>query len=250
MTRFQTSRRAFLAALPVGALAACTTAEQQAIVDQLLGQTAGGTSASGISSAEAAQGIRAALNQGVMTAIGQVGRANGYLRDAQIKIPLPPKLASAQSTLRSVGLSGLLDELEVQINRGAEEAAPQSRAIFVDAIQSMSIADALGIVRGNRTSATDYFQNRTTASLTQLYTPTVDSALNRTGAMQTFDQILLSLRNVPFAPQMGNNARGDLVTHGVERGLDGLFYYVAQEEEAIRTNPARRTSEILRRVFS
>lgn len=247
------SRRTALATLTVGVVAGCTTAEQEAIFGAVLGSigttTGTGTGVGGLTSAEAAEGIRAALNQGIVAAVAQVGRRDGYFADRQIKIPLPPRLASAQSQLSAFGLSGLLDQMQLEINRGAEEAAPEARSIFASAIRSMTINDALGIVNGGPTSATTYFQNRTTSSLTRLFKPSIENALMRTGAIQTYDNILRSLEGIPLAPQMGTDARNDLIDHGVEKGLGGLFFYVAREEEAIRTNPAKRTSEILRRVF-
>lgn len=251
MTDFTMNRRMLLAALPASVVAGCTTADQEAIFGAVLGSmgTSTGTGASGLTSAEAAEGIRAALNQGVVTAVSQVGRRDGYFGDSQIKIPLPPRLAAVQSQLSNFGLSGMLDQMQLEINRGAEQAAPEARSIFVSAIRSMTISDAIGIVNGGRTSATTYFQNRTTASLTRLFRPSIETALTRTGAIQTYDNLLTRLDGIPLAPQMGTDARNDLIDHGVGKGLDGLFYYVAREEEAIRTNPAKRSSEILRRVF-
>ncbi|MEM9232917.1 MAG: DUF4197 domain-containing protein [Pseudomonadota bacterium] len=245
----QLSRRRLLALLPVGALAACTTADQEAILGAVLSGTGPTGGAGGLTSAEAAQGIRAALDQGIMAAISQVGRTNGYFQDGRIRIPLPGQLANIQSQLRPLGLSGLLDDLELQLNRGAEQAAPQARSIFSNAIRSLTISDAIGIVNGGPTSATDYFERRTTPALTQLFRPTLESALQRAGAIQTFDQLVGRMRNIPLAPQLGADAKSDLITHGVERGLGGLFYYIGQEEAAIRANPAKRGSEILRRVF-
>lgn len=243
------TRRHLLALLPAGLVAACSTADQEAILGAVLGATGTGTSSGGVTSAEAAQGIRAALEQGILSAITQVGRTDGYFRDGRIHIPLPRQLASIQSQLRPLGLSGMLDDLELQINRGAETAAPQAKSIFLDAIRSLTISDALGIVNGGPTSATDYFERRTTPSLTSLFTPIMQSALQRAGAIQTFDQLVGRLRNIPLAPQLGSDAKTSLVQHGVEKGLDGLFYYIGQEEAAIRQNPAKRGSEILRRVF-
>lgn len=243
------TRRRLMMLAPAAALAACTTADQEAILGAVLGATGPTGTMGGVTSAEAAQGIRAALEQGILSAITQVGRTNGYFQDGRIHIPLPGRLASIQSQLRPLGLSGLLDDLELQINRGAEAAAPQAKSIFVDAIRSLSISDAIGIVNGGPTSATDYFEGRTTPALTNLFTPMMQSALQRAGAIQTFDQLVSNLQNIPLAPQLGADAKQDLVEHGVGKGLDGLFYYIGQEEAAIRSNPAKRTSEILRRVF-
>ena len=241
------NRRHLLAAMGAMPLAACSEEELGAILGEVLaGSTAGG----GLTAADAAAGIRAALNQGTGTAISQVGQMGGYFNDSSIRIPLPRTLANAQQELSRFGLSGSLDELQRQINRGAEEAAPQARTIFVDAIRAMTIRDALGIVRGSDTAATEYFQRETTSSLTNLFNPMMQTALQRTGAIRTFDNLVARLRTVPLAPQLGADAKTDLINHGVSRGLDGLFFYVAREEQAIRQNPARRTSEILRRVFA
>lgn len=240
------SRRALLALFPAGLLAACTSDDVNAVLGGVLGPQG---PAGGLTAAEAAAGIRAALDQGIGTAIAQVGRQDGYFGDSLIRIPLPQELATIQSRLAPFGLSGLLDELELQLNRGAERAAPEARSIFVRAVRSMTISDALGIVRGPDTAATDYFRRRTTGELTSLFTPVMENALEQTGAIQTFDRLVGRLRLVPFAPRYGADAKQGLVSHGVSRGLDGLFVYIAREEQAIRQDPARRTSEILRRVF-
>ncbi|GGY43215.1 DUF4197 domain-containing protein [Parvularcula lutaonensis] len=239
------SRRALLALTPV-ALAACTTDELNSVLGDVLGGTTG---RGGLTPAEAAEGIRAALDQGVSAAIARVGRTNGYLGDPTIRIPLPARLASIQTTLRRFGLSALLDDLEVQINRGAEVAAPQARSIFVAAIRQLTIPDAIAIVNGGPTAATDYFKRTTTPKLTNLFTPIMTDALQRAGAIQTFDQMVTRLEGIPLAPQLGADAKQDLIRHGVTRGLEGLFVYIAEEEAQIRQNPAKRTSEILRRVF-
>ncbi len=243
-----TTRRHLLAMAPAALLMGCSTTDQQAVLDAVLGG-AGGTGVGGLSAAEAAEGIRAALDQGIANAITQVGRQGGYFNDARIRIPLPNDLAAIQSRLAAFGLSGLLDDLERQLNRGAEAAAPEARRIFVDAIRSMTIRDALGIVNGGPTSATDYFEQRTTPALSTLFRPILTDALNRAGAIQTFDRLVARLNSVPLAPQLGQDAKNQLIDHGVAKGLDGLFYYIGVEEAAIRANPAKRTSEILRRVF-
>lgn len=239
------TRRRFLALAPALGLTACTTDEINSVLGDVLGSSSGG----GLTPAEAAEGIRAALNQGVGSAIATVGQRGGYFNDPTIRIPLPQRLATIQSQLRQFGMSGLLDELEVQLNRGAEEAAPQARSIFVDSIRSLTIRDAIGLVNGGPTAATDYFERTTTPQLTSLFTPVMENALQRTGAIRTFDNLVGRLAVIPLAPQLGDDAKQDLISHGVTRGLDGLFTYIGEEEAAIRANPAKRTSEILRKVF-
>ncbi len=235
------NRRLTLAGLLGLPLAACETLDP-AILEGIMGSGA-------LSQADAAMGIRAALSNGILSALGIVGRDGGFLNDGQIHIPLPKVLADVQSVMSTIGAGSILSQLETQLNRGAEKAAPIAKDIFFDAISGLSISDAIGIVRGPENAATTYLQDRTTPRLTALFSPIMENALGQTGALRLLDQATNSLRNIPFAPSLGTNARTDLITHGVNYGLTGVFHYVAKEEAAIRRYPAKRTSEILRRVF-
>lgn len=203
----------------------------------------------GVSQLDAAAGIRAALDKGVGNAISNVGILDGFLGNSLVRIPLPNILQDVQSYLKPLGADGLLVELQQQLNRGAEKAAPIAKDIFLGAIRDLSITDAIEIVRGPDNAATQYLSDRTSTKLTQLFSPIMEDALSQTGALQLVDQVSGSLNAVPFGPKLGTDARNDLIAHGVNYGLQGVFYYIGQEEKAIRENPAKRTSEILRRVF-
>ncbi|WP_017930059.1 DUF4197 domain-containing protein [Robiginitomaculum antarcticum] len=239
-------RRLLLASLAALPLSACETIDP-GVIDGIIRGTGGG--GLGISQAEAAGGIRAALEKGITTAVQTVGRTGGYLNDGQIRIPLPNSLQDIQQTLGQFGLSGLLDEIETQLNRGAEAAAPLARDMFVDVIMGLSITDAINIVRGADNAATQYLADKTLPRLTDLFTPIIDNALSGTGAYRLVDDLTAQIPQVPFAPQLAADAKSDLTRKGVEGGLDGLFYYIGKQEAAIRANPLERTSEILRRVF-
>jgi len=195
---------------------------------------------------EAALGIKAALNNGVDHAIGKIGILDGFWRNDRIQVPLPGVLRDVQSALRVVGADSVVTELH---QRGAEKAMPVAKNIFVDAITSLTIQDAINIVKGSDDAATSYLKGRTTNSLTNLFSPIMENALGQTGALRLLDDVSADLRNIPFAPSLGADAKRDLISHGVDFGLRGLFTYVSDEEKAIRENPAKRTSEILQRVF-
>jgi len=236
-------RRFVLTGLTASMLTACETLDP-AVVNSILG------SSGALTQGEAAAGIRAALNNGIGQAIATTGRLDGFLGDDLIRIPLPGFMQDLQQTLRPLGASGLLDELQTQLNRGAEKAVPVAKDIFVDAVSSLSINDAINIVQGPDNAATSFLQQQTTPRLTQLFSPIMNNALQETGALRAVDQVSNRLANVPFAPQLGADAKTNLVSHGVDYGLQGMFAYIGKEEKAIRDNPAKRTSEILRRVFS
>jgi len=235
-------RFVLLGGLSAGGLTACETLDPT-VIDGILGGGYGG-----LSQADAAMGIRAALDNGVGNAIANVGVLDGFLGNALVRIPLPKVLQDVQSYLKPIGADGLLVELQQQLNRGAEKAAPVAKDIFIGAIRDLTITDAINIVRGPDNAATQYLADRTTTKLAQLFSPIMENALNQTGALQIADQLQSTMRNIPLGPNL-SNARGDLIKHGVEYGLKGVFYYIGEEEKAIRENPAKRTSEILRRVF-
>jgi len=222
-------------------LTACETIDP-ATIDAILGSGS-------LSQADAASGIRAALSNGVGQAISTVGRDGGFLDDALIHIPLPPVLQDVKTALSLIGAQSLMSNLEVQLNRGAEAAAPVAKDIFLDTVSNLSIADAISIVQGADNAATAYLKDTTSPRLTALFEPIMENALSQTGALQIFDQMSSQLANVPFAPQLGTDARNSLLDHGVDYALSGMFHYIGEEERQIRENPAKRTSEILRRVF-
>jgi hypothetical protein len=237
------SRRTLLAALGgAGLVSGCDTVNPGGLNEILSGGCR-------LTEADAAAGIRAALRNGVSSAISTIGVTDGFLLNNLIHIPLPGFLRDMQSTLSKIGLSGPLDTLETQLNRGAEAAVPVARDIFVDAISGLSIADAIGIVRGGDNAATNYLKDKTTAPLTNLLTPIMSNALQQAGAVKTLDNLAARLKSIPLAPKLGADAKDDLIRHGVEFGLAGMFTYIGKEEAAIRANPTKRTSEILRKVF-
>lgn len=236
-------RFVLLGGLSAGGLTACETLDP-AVIDGILG----GTGFGGLSQADAALGIRAALDNGVGNAIANVGVLDGFLGNSLVRIPLPNVLQDVQSFLKPIGADGLLVELQQQLNRGAEKAAPVAKDIFIGAIRDLTITDAINIVRGPDNAATQYLADRTSTKLASLFSPIMENALNQTGALQLADQLQSTMRNIPLGPNL-SNARGDLIKHGVDYGLKGVFYYIGEEEKAIRENPAKRTSEILRRVF-
>ena len=241
MTTLRTfDRRTLLVSLSALPLAACETLDP-ALINSVLNSGV-------LSQDEAAMGIRAALDNGIGNALSNLGQVGGYFNDPTVKIPLPKVLQDVQTYLAPIGADGVLVELQQQLNRGAEKAAPVARNIFIDAVRGLTISDAINIVRGPDTAATDYLRERTTTSLASLFTPIMENALADTGALRLVDDVE---RQVPLAllGSSGVDLKSDLVNHGVDFGLRGVFHFIAEEEKAIRSDPAARTSAILRRVF-
>ena len=132
----------------------------------------------GVTEAEAGQGIKEALSNGITNAVLQLNKEDGFFKDAFYKILLPPEAKKVENTLRDLGMSRIVDKAILQINRGAEDAAGYAKPIFIDAIKSMTLQDAIGLVRNGDTSATHFFREKTSAKLTAAFLPVIKSSLN------------------------------------------------------------------------
>jgi len=204
------------------------------------------TGVGGISEQEAAQGIREALAQGLTNAVLKLNREDGFFKDALNKILLPPDAKKVENTLRSLGFNSLVDKAILQINRGAEDAAGYAKPIFVDAVKSMTLQDAIGLVRNGDTSATHFFREKTTEKLLAAFLPVIKSSLDKVDATKYYGDVISKYNNFPTTIKKINP---DLASFVTARATDALFDLVAIEEKNIRTNIAARTTDILKKVF-
>jgi len=244
---------ALLSATPFGASAQSLFDQGRSLLDKAQGakgSTSGTNSGTGtnLSQSEIGAGLKDALKVASQRVVGRVGKPNGYNGDPAIRIPLPGPLAKIEGPLKAVGAGGMLDDLQLKMNRAAEQAAPKALNIFIDAASKMSITDARAILTGPQDAATQYFKRTTSASLTQSFKPIVDKSLSSVGAVQAFKAVQSKAETVPFAGQDVRNF--DLTDFTVGKALDGLFHYLAVEEASIRSNPAARSTELLKKVFA
>ena len=200
----------------------------------------------GVTQAEAGEGIRQALSQGLVKAVLQLNREDGFLKDAFYKILLPPDAKKIENTLRDLGLGKMVDKAITQINRGAEDAAGYAKPIFIDAIKSMTLSDAIGLVRNGDTSATHFFRTKTTDKLIAAFLPVIITSLNKVEATKYYSDIVDRYNNFPTTFKKINPDLPGFVT---SKAVDALFDLVGKEEVNIRTNFAARTTDILKKVF-
>ncbi len=206
----------------------------------------GGSSPGGeLSLTDITAGLREALKVGSERVVGQIGTADGYNLDPDIHIPLPPELQKVQSVLQRFGLSGMADDLELRLNRAAEAAAPKTKELIWKAITEMTLDDAKRIYDGPDDAATQYFRKVSSADLADTVRPVVDQSLEEVGAVSAYDGLMGEYKSLPFVPDV----KANLSDHAVDMALEGLFFYLGKEEAAIRQNPAKRTTELLSRVF-
>jgi len=226
----------------VAVLCAATTAFAQDSWWKKGADLFGGTSSGG---GDVAAGLKEALVVGTDNVVTQLGQPGGFENDPAIRIPLPSSLATVQRGLATLGMSSMLDELELKLNEAAEVATPKAKDLFIDAIAAMTLDDAMKIYKGPDDAATRYFQSKMSRPLAEEMSPLVASSLSDVGAVEQYDAVMRQYETIPFMPDV----KANLTTYVVEKGMDGIFHYLAVQEAAIRTNPAARTTELLRQVF-
>ncbi|OSZ81546.1 hypothetical protein CAP36_10020 [Chitinophagaceae bacterium IBVUCB2] len=200
----------------------------------------------GVTEAEAGQGIKEALSQGLVKAVLKLNKEDGFFGDAFYKILMPPDAQKVVNTLRDLGMGKMVDKAILSINRGAEDAAGYAKPIFVDAIKSMTLSDAIGLVKNGDTSATHFFRVKTTDKLIAAFTPVIRTSLDKVDATKYYGDVINTYNNFPTTFKKINP---DLTSFVTNKATNALFDLVAKEELNIRQNIAARTTELLRRVF-
>jgi hypothetical protein len=234
-------RRGYWAGLLAVLLCACVTTGGNSGIQEVLRDI---TSSQGPTLGEIAAGLKEALHVGTSNVVQVTSRTDGFYRNPQIRIPLPEKVAKAEKLLRTAGFGPNVDAFELSMNRAAEKAAPEARALFVQTISQMTFSDARKILNGRENEATLYFKDKTYAQLAQRFKPLVHSAMSEVGVTGAYQRLTAAFS----ALQMGESL--DLDQYVTGKALDGLFVMLAREEAKIRQDPAARVTDLLRKVFS
>lgn len=203
------------------------------------------SSANSLSSAEVTAAFRQALQMGAGAVSGRLGQVDGFRLDSFAHIPLPGKMADVQSQLKKIGLSAPLDDLELRLNRGAEAAMPHVKDVFWQAITQMTFQDVMQIYNGAPNAATTYFQRTASATLAEKIRPVAQEAITRAGV---FDAYRLAVARQPLLSALPD-PQASLTNYVTDKSLSAVFHYLAEEEAAIRQNPVRQTTELLKKVF-
>jgi hypothetical protein len=214
-------------------------------IPQIPGLGGKANSAAGLSDTQIGSGLKEALSVGTKKAVKLVDQPGGYLDNEAIKILLPQNLRPVEKVLRGMGQGPRIDEFVASMNHAAESAAPEAETIFADAVKEMTIDDARKLLNGGDTSITDYFKSKTSANLATAFRPHVEAAMNKNGVTQQYEGLVGQMPRMPF----GNSSSLDINTYVVNKALDGLFYMLGQQEKEIRTNPAARSTALLKQVF-
>jgi hypothetical protein len=198
-----------------------------------------------LTSADASKGLKTALEKGALAAVGVLGAKDGFLGNERVRIPLPGYLNDAAQLLRTFGQGAQVDELLLSMNRAAEAAVPMSRDLLLNAVQTMSIADAKGILSGGNTAVTDYFASKTRSALTGKFLPVVTTATAKVGLATQYNALAGKATELGLVKKEVANIQ----QYVTGKTLDGLYLMIGEEEKKIRQNPMAYGSAILGKVF-
>ncbi len=201
-------------------------------------------STAGLSNDKIIAGLKEALQVSTGKAVALTGKPDGFLKNEAIKILLPPKLETVGKGMRMLGMGAKMDELEVGMNRAAEQATPLAKQVFIAAVKKMSFDDARKILAGSDTAATEYFKRTSSADLTTAFSPIVHRSMQRVGVVQQYNNVLAS---APGGSALAGQI--DLNKYVVGKTLDGLFLMLGEQEKKIRKDPAAQTTSLLKEVF-
>lgn len=198
-----------------------------------------------LSQEEIAQALKEALTNGISKGSDLVSQADGYFKNAEIKLPFPPDAKKAETKLRQMGMGNEVDKFILSLNRAAEDAAKESKPIFVAAIKSMTIQDAAGILKGQDDAATQYLKKTTSSALKDKFKPVIQNSLSKVNATAYYSDLINTYNKLPLVQKMNPN----LDEYATDKAIEGLFIMIAKEEKNIRKDPLARTSELLKKVF-
>ena len=207
------------------------------------------TTTSGISQSEASSGLKQALEVGVNAGTSFLGKTDGFLGNNAYKILLPQEVQNAVSKIKGNPITNrlagpYLDKLVTAMNRGAENAMVEAKPIFVNAIKSMSISDAISIVTGGDGAATKYLQRATSSQLKEKFYPVIKTSLEQVKVNEPWTKVSSAYNTV-----MGKQVQTDLNDYVTSKAMTALFTQIKKEEDKIRSNPASRTTDLLKKVF-
>ena len=239
----QKYRLATFLTLLISLCTGCVEVSQSPLLGSLLNSAATSTV---LDESTVASGLKEALRVGSERAVSLTSADGGFLDNALIRIAMPESLQKVSTTLRSVGMGSYVDEFEVAMNRAAESASGEAKGVLWDAVTSMTLTDAMGLLKGNDTAATDYFRAKTSAELSEKFKPIVQEKMADVGVYGYYSTLVNAYNALPFTakPQF------DLEQYIVDEAQEGLFTMLAAEEVKIRQDPAKRSTELLKKVFA
>ncbi len=214
-----------------------------ALITAAAWQRAQALSLDDLSTTDLNKALAATLEKGATSAVALLGKPGGFLDNPAVRIPLPPTLDKAAKWLSMMGKGKQVDEVVTSMNRAAEAAVPLGQQALVQAVKTMTVDDARGILGGGDNAVTTFFSNKTRTPLTEAFLPVVAKTTDQVGAAKAYNRVATK------ASSMGLSGVETVQQYVTNKTLDGLFTVIGDEERKLRQDPAKAGSELLKKVF-
>ena len=199
----------------------------------------------GITQDEAARGLREALNNGAGIGSDFLSRKDGFFKNMAYKILFPPEAQKVEQTLRDFGFGGTADKVIETLNRGAETAVAEAKPVFMNAVNQMTIRDAISIVTGGNGAGTSYLKRTTSDELRSKFSPIIQQSLDKVGATKYWTDAMTIYNKIPGVTRINP----DLNAYVTDKAMGALFNQIEIEENKIRQDPMQRATDLLKKVF-
>lgn len=223
-------------------LAGCTSAQ----ISKTLDTVGSILNTEELTEADVAAGLKEALINGVDKGSDQASKTDGFYKNPVLKIPFPPEVDKVETKLRQLGADKLVDDFVLSLNRAAEKASSEAKPIFFNAVKSMTVEDAWGILKGDDNAATEYLKRTTSGQLEARFKPVIKESLDGVGATKHFATVVNYYNKIPLIEDVNPN----LEDYATEKTMEGLFLLIEKEEKNIREDPLARTTDLLKKVFA
>jgi len=219
------------------------------VAQEVISPTGGGTaSAPALTNLEVISGLKEALKVGIQNGANKASIADGFMKNAKIKLPFPAEAEVVKEKALQLGLDSQVDKFVLTMNRAAEDASSTAAPIFVDAIKNMSISDGFAILKGSDGAATQFLRDNTTDKLVTAFSPKVKESTDKVQLTKYWTPLTNTYNKTTFLtgkPKVNT----DLNRYVTDKAITGLFTLVEEEEGKIRKDPVARVTDILKKVF-
>lgn len=206
----------------------------------------GGGGSTALTEAQIGQGLKEALVQGVTNGVGVLSAKDGFFKNALVKVLFPEEAQKVEKTLRDIGAGSLVDQAVEKLNRAAEDAAAGAKDIFVEAITNMTINDAVNLLMGEKNACTNFLRKTTSSALYSKMNPVITKSLDKVGANKLWNDVFTRYNQIPLVQKVNP----DLDDHVTKKATDGIFHMIEKEEALIRQDPAKRLTDLMKKVFA
>jgi Protein of unknown function (DUF4197) len=186
------------------------------------------------------EAIKRLLTLSSQNAFAKLTAPGGFWDSAVARFEVPELFSGAGGTLKSLlTTAAFKQQLQRQLNIAAEKGATRAAPLVLETVRTISIPDAVGLIRGGPTAATTWLRTEMGPGLINAMVPGLGDAIRLSGD-PVLNQAIKALSGV----DLGQVAQAVSI-----RADNSIWYQIGAEESAIRADPESTRDPLLIGVF-